>query len=61
MVAEPFGEFAAPNVSRCELEHDFHLVIHRRVNLMAVQDEESFHGGVASPLVASDKWMVLDE
>jgi hypothetical protein len=37
------------------------LLIHRRINLKSVQDEEDFHRRVASALVPIHERMVFDE
>jgi hypothetical protein len=37
------------------------LLVHGGVDLMAIQDKERFHGGMADPLVPVDERVIPDE
>jgi hypothetical protein len=59
--AEPHSEIGSlQETGSGGYDHTF-LFIHRSLDLTAVEHQERFHGRVADPLVAVQKWMVAEQ
>lgn len=58
---KPDEQLLAGQPSSGQPEHELLLLVERRMNLMAVQDEEGLHSGMCHALVAVHKGMIRDE
>ncbi len=58
---KPGGNFVAAQATGGDVEHQTFLLIDRRLDLAAVEHQESFHRGVPDALVAIQKRVVMNE
>ena len=58
---DPFSEFRSGQAAAGNGQDDLLLLIHCRVDFVAVEDEQHFHSRVTNALVAIYKRMILDK
>ncbi len=61
MLLNPFDQGVPLEVPGCKLQHELFLLVHRRTELMSVQQQKHLYGRMADAFVAIDKGMVEDK
>jgi len=58
---DPAGELFSIHLPGSDRKDDSFLIVNRRVELVAIEQEKDLECGVADALVAVDEWMIRDE
>ena len=61
MLTKPVGQLAAADSAGGEIQDEALLIIHGRIDLGAVQDQEGVHGSVPDALIAIDERVALNQ